>query len=87
MIRMLVLCLLLSGCFGTSGGSMLVRTPVPVPCRETLPERPAMPTEGLTPGGPLFNSMTAMQAEIEVREGYEQQLRQRLGTCIAPIKP
>ena len=89
MTRILALCAacaLLSGCFGGTGGALQVRVPVPIPCRETLPTRPAMPTEGLVPGGPLFNSTTAMQAEIEIRESYEGQLRQRLGACIAPIK-
>jgi len=74
----------LAGC-STTGGALTVKVPVPVECKETMPARPAMPTEGLRPGGALFASITAMQAEIELREGYEGKLRAALAECIAPI--
>jgi len=75
----------LAGCSST-GVALTVRVPVPVECKESMPARPAMPTEGLRPGGALFASITAMQAEIELREGYEGKLRAALAECIAPIK-
>lgn len=77
---------LLSSCSAT-GGALTVKVPVPVECREPTPERPRMPTDSLRPGGKLFEAVTAMQAEIEVREGYEHRLRTALGACQKPIKP
>lgn len=74
----------LAGC-STTGGALITKVPVPIPCQESMPSRPAMPTEGLKPGGKLFASTTAMQAEIELREGYEDKLRAALAECIAPI--
>lgn len=76
----------LAGCSST-GGALTVKVPVPIQCQESMPPRPAMPTEGLKPGGKLFASTTAMQAEIELREGYEGKLRAALAECIAPIRP
>ncbi|MBT2299295.1 hypothetical protein J7E70_02355 [Variovorax paradoxus] len=76
----------LAGC-STTGGALTVKVPVPVECKESMPPRPAMPTEGLKPGGKLFASTIALQAEIELREGYEGKLRTALAECIAPIKP
>jgi hypothetical protein len=72
------------GCSAT-GGAITVKVPVAIACQETMPARPAMPTEGMKPGGKLFASTTAMQAEIELREGYEGKLRAALAECIAPI--
>ena len=45
--------------------------PVPVECREPVPDRPVMPTEAL--------------AEIDRREGYEVRLRAALQICTAPV--
>ena len=80
-----LLAALLPGC-ASLGGAFAVKVPVPVECRESMPARPAMPTEALRPGGGLFVSMVALQAEIELREGYETKLRAALGACIAPLK-
>lgn len=69
----------------------LVEVPVPVPveCRAQLPSRPAMPTEGLQPGGKpserLLQRVKALMAEIEIREGYELRLVATLQACLRPI--
>lgn len=77
---------LVSGC-GTTGGAYSVAVPVPVECKEPVPARPAMPTDGLRSGGALFLSVITMQAEIELREGYEKQLRTALEACTRPLNP
>ncbi len=59
--------------------------PVPVECREPVPDRPAMPTELLLPGASPWVLMRAALAEIDRREGYEAQLRAALVACSAPI--
>lgn len=82
---MLVVIASLSGC-ATTGPTNVVHVPVPVECKEPVPARPAMATESLKPGGKLFDAVVAMQAEIETREGYENQLATALKACTAPIK-
>lgn len=64
-----------------------VNVPVPVECREPVPERPTMPTEALAPGVGPFVLLRAALAEIDRREGYEVRLRAALEVCTAPIKP
>ena len=76
---------LLAGC-----GAMPLRTlsvPVPVECRVQDPVRPAMPTEALHPGAALDAFVAAAAAEIELREGYEGELRAALDACTKPVKP
>lgn len=79
-----VLCLFLAGC-GSFGGMRTVNVPVPVACQEREPDRPAMPTDALQPGVSLFVAVKSMQAEIEIREGYEAQLAAALRACLSPI--
>jgi hypothetical protein len=62
-----------------------VTVPVPVECRAQTPARPAMPTEALAPGVSLDRFIAASQAEIELREGYEGELRAALEQCTAPL--
>ena len=62
-----------------------VKVPVPVECRVEVPARPAMPTESLSPGVDLDRFSASALAEIELREGYEGELRAALGACIKPI--
>ena len=62
-----------------------VNVAVPLPCDEPVPERPAMPTEALAHRPDLDTFVAAVAAEIDVREGYEGQLRTALGNCRAPI--
>ena len=73
----------LAGC-GTAR-TVQVRVPVPVPCLEAEPARPAMPTESLRPGAPPFILLRAALAEIDRREGYETELLAALRACTAPI--
>ena len=62
-----------------------VNVPVPVPCDEPAPERPAMPTEQLRPGATVDQFVQAAQAEIERREGYEVRLLAALTVCTDPL--
>lgn len=75
--------LLLAGCGHLS--TQQVKVAVPVECRVDVPGRPAMPTEALAPGVDLDPFVAASQAEIEIREGYEGELRAALATCTAPL--
>lgn len=78
--------LTLAGC-ATEPTMQVTRVPVPVECREPVPDRPAMPTDRLTAGSTLDIFVQAAAAEIEVREGYEGQLRTALENCTKPISP
>lgn len=62
---------------------------IPVECRETVPDRPEMPTEALKARGCPSSQcadelLQASLAEIERREGYELKLRAGLVACTAP---
>jgi hypothetical protein len=79
-----IVALLLSACGGTMP-TLPARTAIPVECKEPIPERPAMPTENLGASSTLDASVQAMQAEIALRDGYEDQLVTALKACTAPI--
>lgn len=68
----------LTGCATTSE---IVKVPVPVECRVAVPNRPAMPTESLGDHSTLDDIVRAALAELELREGYELELRAALATC------
>lgn len=72
--------LALAGCT-TAPDAIEVRVPVPIPCKEPVPERPTMATDALRPGADLFTFATHAQAEIEVREAYEVRLLRALNAC------
>ncbi len=80
----IALAVLLAGC-GTRPVIQTVNVPLPVPCQEIVPDRPTMPTKGMQPGTQLFVFITAAQAEIERREGYEGRLRTALLACTKPF--
>lgn len=63
-----------------------VPVPVPVECREPIPDRPAMPTEALADDADPFDLLRAALAEIDRREGYEGRLLAALIACTRPIK-
>lgn len=63
-----------------------VKVPVPVECRVEVPARPAMPTEALSPGVNLDRFSASALAEIELREGYEGELRAALAECVRPAR-
>lgn len=64
-----------------------VKAPVPVECREPIPDRPAMPTETLADDAVPFDLLRAALAEIERREGYEVRLLAALMVCTTPLTP
>ncbi|CAN7473590.1 hypothetical protein LJR170_003134 [Variovorax paradoxus] len=77
------LCVVLTAC-----GSLppqTLKVPIPVECRVQVPARPAMPTEALAPGADPDRFAAAAMAEIELREGYEGELRSALSVCTAVI--
>lgn len=78
---------LLAGCASAPPRVELqrVNVPVPVECREPVPDRPVMPTEALAPGVEPFTLMRAALAEIDRREGYETRLRAALAICTKPL--
>lgn len=78
----LVLAAALGGC-ATTGGT--VKVPVPVECRQAMPERPVMPTEQFAQKPTLDQWVQGALAEIERREGYETELRAALQACIEPV--
>ncbi len=64
-----------------------VKVPVPVECREPIPDRPAMPTEALAGDADSFELLRAALAEIDRREGYEVRLLAALLICTEPLTP
>lgn len=75
----------LASCGTTS--MQVVKVPAPVECRVQMPARPAMPTDALAPDVDLDRFVAAAVAEIELREGYEGELRAALDQCTAPLHP
>lgn len=63
-----------------------VKVPVPVECRETIPDRPSMPTEALADDADPFELLRAALAEIDRREGYEVRMLAALVACTQPVK-
>ncbi|MET3517789.1 hypothetical protein ABIC63_005594 [Pseudacidovorax sp. 1753] len=76
---------LLAGC--VAGPPVRVNVPVPVECRAKEPERPVMPTESLRLGVDVDRWISAAQAELLLRDGYEAELVAALATCTAPLMP
>ena len=74
-------------CTGLPDGGRGGDPRVPVACRVQTPVRPAMPTAALSPGVSLDRFAASATAEIELREGYEIELRAALDACTAPIAP
>ena len=80
--------LMLAGC-GASVPRLEIQrvsVPVPVECKEPVPERPVMPTEALASTATLDQFTQAAMAEIERREGYEGELLAALENCRKPVK-
>jgi hypothetical protein len=85
-IFIMVASMLLASC-ATTPSAITVKVPVPVECKETVPERPLMPLERLQAKPTLDQWIQAADAEIERREAYEIQLRAALVACTAPVTP
>ena len=81
-----LLAVALTGC-GAFSARTVTKVPVAVECRETVPERPVMPTEQFTDKPTVDQYTQAAQAEIKRREGYEVKLRTALVVCTTPIQP
>ena len=64
-----------------------VKVPVPVECREPVPDRPAMPTEALADDADPFELLRAALVEIDRREGYEVRLLAALMACTRLASP
>lgn len=64
-----------------------VKVPVPVECREPIPDRPTMPTEALAEDADPFELLRAALAEIDRRDAYEVRLLAALLSCTAPLTP
>ncbi|EPD37968.1 MULTISPECIES: hypothetical protein [Delftia] len=78
--------LALAGCGTTPRVEVqTVKVPVPVECREPVPDRPAMPTEALADDADPFELLRAALAEIDRREGYEVRLLAALVACTRPV--
>ena len=77
--------LLGAGCAGTPQYTR-VNLPVPVECKEVVPDRPAMPTESLATGAAPWVLLRAALSEIDRREAYEIKMRAALLACTAPIE-
>lgn len=82
-----IVALSLAGCATRPAQLVEIRVPVPVECRVDKPKRPAMPTEQLQKAQALDRKVTALLAEIEIREGYEIKLHAALDVCTQPIEP
>ena len=76
---------MLAGCPATM---QYARTniPLPVECKEQVPDRPVMPTESLAPGAAAWELLRAALSEIDRREAYEIKLRAGLVACTTPIE-
>jgi hypothetical protein len=87
-VGVLVLTFAVLGALAGCGTTMqTVKVPVPVECKEQVPDRPVMPTEQFKAKPTLDQYVQASQAEIQRREGYEKKLRTALEACTAPIEP
>ena len=79
--------LALAGCGTTPRVEVqTVKVPVPVECREPVPDRPAMPTEALADDDDPFELLRAALAEIDRRESYEVRLLAALMACTRPVR-
>ncbi len=58
-----------------------VEVPVPVPCVEVRPRRPATPVESLRPDAALGDMVKALLAERRLRAAYERELEAALTAC------
>ena len=85
-VKILIVLALLAGC-ATAPVSTTTRVPIPVECKELVPDRPIMATEEFTSQPTLDAWIQAAMAELLRREGYEGKLRAALVACTTPIEP
>lgn len=83
---LLLVLLVLGGCASSPRVEVqTVKVPVPVECREPIPDRPNMPTEALADDADPFELLRAALGEIDRREGYEVRLLAALTNCTRRI--
>lgn len=63
-----------------------VRIPVPVPCDEVMPTKPAYAVDALPVGSDIWKQTAALRAERKQRQGYELELETSLRACITAPK-
>lgn len=78
--------LLLVGCASSQAPIIktedkIVNVAVQVPCKVTLPERPAMPLDSAKPEEDVFTKIKKALAEIELRQSYEEKLEAAAKSC------
>lgn len=81
-VRLLPVAAALAGC--ATGLPERVEIPVPVPCVQHLPERPALATDALAAGATTYDKARAALAERQQLRGYVVELEAVLGACTAP---
>lgn len=74
------LTLILGGCASAKPAGT-VNVAIPVACQERTPVAPAWPTNRLKPGVDVYVFTVHAQAEIIMREAYEEQLLAALSAC------
>ena len=85
---LLLAALALAGCSSVPRVEVqTVKVPVPVECREPVPDRPSMPTDTLAEDADPFELLRAALAEIDRREGYEVRLLAALMACTRLASP
>ena len=81
-MKLLPLILALSVCGCTCMPKTIeVKVPTPVPCIDTVPEKPNMPLQAADPKEDIFSHSKKAIAEIEVRKGYEKELEAVISAC------
>ena len=82
---MLLLALLLAGCFGREAAPppppRIVRVPVPVPCKIEAPARPAWEFDKTPAEAGIDEQVRALLVEREQRTGYEGKLEAAITAC------
>jgi len=76
MKREIIACLFLTGC-ATNNAPNIVKVPVPVPCISPEIIEPVY----FTGGGDIYEEVRSLLAEIELRKGYEIELRAAIEAC------
>jgi len=83
---LLLVLLVLGGCASAPRVEVqTVKVPVPVECREPIPDRPNMPTDALADDADPFELLRAALGEIDRRESYEVRLLVALTNCTRSI--
>jgi hypothetical protein len=71
----------LAGCDTIPTAPELLEVPVPVPCVERVPERPAFPADGLTGEEDIWTLATTLWADRLARRAYELRLETVVLAC------